>query len=60
MSKGLQIIKLFNFIISPQVCTGIKNKEESHFRASLDHQGASNTFIMALRGEGFDPLIVKS
>jgi hypothetical protein len=60
MSKGLQSIKLFNFIIPLQVCTGTKNKEESHFRASLDHQGASNTFIMALRAEGSDPLFVKS
>ncbi len=52
--------KLSSRFFSLQVCTGTKNKEESHFRVSLDHQGASNTFIIALRGEGFDPLIVKS
>jgi len=60
MSKGLQSIKLLHRFIPLQVCTGTKNKEESHFRASLDHQGASNTFIMALRGEGGNPLFVKN
>jgi hypothetical protein len=58
--QGFQMPKLFSRFIPLQVCTGTKNKEESHFRASLDHQGASNTFIMALRAEGGDPLFVKS
>jgi hypothetical protein len=58
--QRFQTLKLLHRFIPLQVCTGRKNKEESHFRASLDHQGASITFIMALRAEGGDPLFVKS
>lgn len=38
----------------------LKNKEESHLRGSLDHQGASNSLIITFRDGGRNPFFMKS